>query len=1104
MTTRFDAEALIARMAEARPQAVALGEIVALAASVDRRLLRKARRELTGAGPEAEADLYFSELVLDRSPARFIFRPEAALALRRRLAARPAELQRAWALVSARHGTLPPTVRTEELLQWHALNGDTGAVRDLLRACVSTLVEQGRQGFAAWAIDAVARMDPLVRDHEEYRMLGLGAAMRTGARPQQIAELSDERLAEWLEWLAPDTGARTELGFTLVEGGIEFGPVGDKRYSETITLPGRFPQLLDIREAGGTSHALNLRATAPTFLETASNDLVITTEDGTRLRVRPPGQRFVNAERAPRVHISYDVETFGTRKSVELPFVIGVLGDFAGLAGERSPLAERRFRDIDATNFDQVMAQIGPLVRMSVPDEIGGGEPLSFELRFESMDDFTPDAIVRKVPQTADLITVRDALNDLMIAMDGKDSAQEMVTTILTDWRMILALADQVPLRFAGPLATARHDARKQFLQGNVQAALSMINFILLDRGARPEWGARLLQIESMMSAQDWIDARAHLDFDRTDRAQMPDDNAFLLAELSARTARCQLELKEFSQAEAHFRMALRHLDDAGLEAAELRSQLHNDLARIYNDEARIIRSAEAHRKAEAELKKAIDYQQRATSKVFFPHQLLPPAKRAPNRKSSVEALATQVITLVFGPRAEERKVRIWNALTGLSAILADEPQINFGEPFKTITCVIDWLDQQIGRMVNHILADPGFRQLESTWRGLEWLVGQTETGPDLKIRLFDLAESELLEATECDEPLSPGGIRGKLFREIYESEFSQFGGEPFTAILCDFGFGDSTLDLQVLRQMGAIGECARTTFIAPAAPEVLGIESWENIQDPRDIPADSLTLSGDNAATQAFRQSDASRHVALAMPPIFGRARYGKRSNPVERFAFDEDGPPLTISAIWPLGMCLTRAFRENGWLARISGAESGGTVSNLPLASFGGDTEPRVTQGQITDRRELALASAGLIPLVARKNSDSATFFSLPTLHNKAETRDARWVNSRRALPLELTHARFAHHLMCMHRDRIEKGLAPRDIEIQSTGWLLDYVSADDAGSDDARAVRPLRDASLLLGEDTKMPDYLLAELNISPAHQFDNFDYLISGSFPLPLEV
>lgn len=999
MTARFDAEALIARMTEARPQAVALGEIVALAASVDRRLLRKARRELTGAGPEAEADLYFSELVLDRSPARFVFRPQAALALRRRLAARPAALERAWALVSARHATLPPTVRTEELLQWHALNGDTGAVRDLLRACVSTLLEQGRQGFAAWAIDAVARMDPLVRDHEEYRMLGLGAAMRTGARPQQIAELSDERLAEWLEWLAPDTGARTELGFTLVEGGIEFGPVGDKRYSETITLPGRFPQLLDIREAGGTSHALNLRATAPTFLETASNDLVITTEDGTRLRVRPPGQRFVNAERAPRVHISYDVETFGARKSVELPFVIGVLGDFAGLAGERPPLAERRFRDIDATNFDQVMAQIGPLVRMSVPDEIGGGEPLSFELRFESMDDFTPDAIVRKVPQTNELMLARDGLRDLLAYMDGKDAAQAQVGAILANELWVLALGAETPSRFGRMHDEARREARKLLLAGSYDAALA--------------------RIESFLSENP--------------NTSLPSDENLLgkiregLRLTSGRQASGQIS----SHGEGKGRLATTKAMNALLWAAR-----------------------------------------------------------------------------AFRPRQTEREVNIKRTIAELCALLSDFPELNSGEPYETIDNVTEWLDALIGKQINHILADPGFRQLESTWRGLEWLVGQTETGPDLKIRLFDLGRDELRDASLCDQPLSPSGRKGTLFEQIYAVPFGQARGEPFTAVLCDFAFGDGEHDLAILRQLGAIGEYARTTFIAPAAPGTLGFARWEEIADPRDLRPDRLTLSGDNTATQAFRNEAASRHIVLTMPGLFGRVRYSNRDNPVESFAFEETAPPLVINAGWALGVRIARACTEYGWPVRFHGVESGGVVSGLPAATLSptddGSEHISVTEVMISDRREAELSEVGLMPLISKKNSDEAVFIGSQTLHRPGSDPDPEQSARNRLasrLPYQLVHARFAHYLMAMCRDRAVDTRQGSQLQADLDDWIHQYVTAAPESADERiRSRLPLKYAEVSVSPGD-VPGYYVAQVGIVAHHQLEGMDVPVMAQLLLP---
>lgn len=985
MNTVFDSEAAIARLARTRPEALALAEIVSLAASVDRALLRKARRTLTKAGPDAEVDLYFSDLVLDRNPARLVLRPEAAHALRRRLAQRPEQLERAWQLVASRHDRLPASVRTEELLQWHALNGDREAVRALLQACVSTLVEDRRPGFAAWAIDAVARMDPAVREHEEYRMLGLGAAMRTGARPQQIAELADERLAEWLEWLAPDTGERIELGFTLVEGGIEFGPASDPRYSQKINLPGRFPQMLDIREAGGRSHALNLRSATPTVLETTSKHLVITAEDGTRRRVRPPGQRFINPDRKPRVHIAYEVEVQPrARKSIELPYVIGVLGDFAGPAGKRPPLEERHFREIDADNFDRVMAQIAPQVRIAVPNEIAAHGMLECDLRFETMADFSPDAIVSKVPQTNELLQARRAVNDLLILMDGKQEANELIERILADDWLIMRLGLNALARFGRPHEKQRREARKLFLEGQIFRARELIESFL---PGNPD-------------------------------SSLPSDESFL---------------------------------------AMLRRSKREEFAeRVLPDPFGLTRKLRE---------------------------------------------LTETIPQAFRPRSQERQEQIERAIVDLCAILADYPQHNSGDPFNTIASVIDWLDALIGKQISHILADPGFRQLESTWRGLDYLVRQTKTGEQLKIKLFDLAESELLEASQCHEPLSPDGVRRPLYRNIYETEFGQLGGEPFTAILCDFAFGDGPHDLAILNMLGTIGKLARTYFIAPAAPSALGFESWAEVDDPRALAPDRLTLSEDRETTQAFRRDDASRHIVLTMPGMVARAPYSNRDNPVETFAFEEVGPPLMMNAGWALGACITRACTEYGWPARIRGVESGGVVSGLPSATFPPFEVPRVTEVLVSDRREAELSTLGLLPLLGIKHGDEAVFVGSQTLHIPGDDLDPATRALAYRLHYELIHARFAHYLMCMKRDWVADARESPQLQADFQDWLSQYVGEPEAGDEALRARYPLQHGGVSVEPDFDTPGYHVARLDIIPTFQLDGTPAITSGTFRLP---
>lgn len=444
MIAREQAEAAIHALHALNPEALRLAEAVSLAVHIDKRLLRAARLALTSAGPEAEADLHFSALVRDAAPSGLVFHPEAAFLLRRRLQEDPDRMARAWQVVAARHPQLPATLRTEEQLQWHALRGETETVQDLLRACIGAMVEQGRPGFAAWAIDAVARMDPAARGLDEYRMLGLGAALRTGASQRQLADLADDRLAEWLAWLAPPAADRVKVGLALVEGGVEFGPASDPRYRHRIELPRRFPQVLELRDAGsGRIHAVTLREQAVVFAATDATELVITAEDGSRRRLsRQTKSRFIREDRLPRVHLEYEAEHHGARQKVSLPFVLGVMADLSGHnRGGRPPLEGRQFVDFTAEDFAARMAAIAPKLRLKVADRLGGGEALDLSLTFRTMADFHPDALAEAVPQIAAVLRLRRQVSDLMIYMDGSEARQSALEDLLESPARMLAMA---------------------------------------------------------------------------------------------------------------------------------------------------------------------------------------------------------------------------------------------------------------------------------------------------------------------------------------------------------------------------------------------------------------------------------------------------------------------------------------------------------------------------------------------------------------------------------------------------------------------------------------------------------------------------------------
>lgn len=153
-------------------------------------------------------------------------------------------------------------------------------------------------------------------------------------------------------------------------------------------------------------------------------------------------QKFINRNRPPRVHIEYDVEIGDAQKKVELPFVMGVMADLTGKpAGEVTPVADRKFADIDVDNFDDVLKASKPRVAFNVPNTLTGEGNLAVEMTFESMDDFSPAAVARKVDALNKLLTARTELSNLLTYMDGKSKAEDLVGKLLQDPALLQALS---------------------------------------------------------------------------------------------------------------------------------------------------------------------------------------------------------------------------------------------------------------------------------------------------------------------------------------------------------------------------------------------------------------------------------------------------------------------------------------------------------------------------------------------------------------------------------------------------------------------------------------------------------------------------------------
>jgi type VI secretion system protein ImpB len=159
---------------------------------------------------------------------------------------------------------------------------------------------------------------------------------------------------------------------------------------------------------------------------------------------KPSSQKFIARNRAPRVQIEYDVELYGAQKKVQVPFVMGVMSDLSGDAKDPlAPVDDRKFMEIDIDNFDERMKSMKPRVAFTVPNTLSGQGNLAVDITFESMDDFSPAAVARKVDALSKLLEARQQLSNLITYMDGKAGAEELISKVLNDPALLKSLADK-------------------------------------------------------------------------------------------------------------------------------------------------------------------------------------------------------------------------------------------------------------------------------------------------------------------------------------------------------------------------------------------------------------------------------------------------------------------------------------------------------------------------------------------------------------------------------------------------------------------------------------------------------------------------------------
>jgi type VI secretion system protein ImpC len=425
-----------------------------------------------------------------------------------------------------------------------------------------------------------------------------------------------------------------------------------------------------------------------------------------------------------------------------------------------------------------------------------------------------------------------------------------------------------------------------------------------------------------------------------------------------------------------------------------------------------------------------------------------------------------------------------------------------------TISARIADIDQLLTVQLNEIMHASEFQKLEASWRGLHYLVSQSETSTMLKIRVMNASKEDLRKdlerASEFDQ--------SALFKKVYEEEYGTFGGAPYGALIGDYEFTRHSQDIAMLEKISQVAAGAHAPFISAASPELFNLDSFTDLGVPRDLAKGFDTV--EYAKWKSFRESEDSRYVGLCLPHTLMRLPYGPETVPVENFNFKEDVDGkqhmkyLWGNAAYSLGTRLTDAFATYGWCAAIRGVEGGGLVEGLPTHTFMTD-EGEValkcpTEIAITDRREKELSDLGFVPLVHCKGTDYAAFFGTQS-SQKAKKYDTDIANANARLSTQLQYilciSRFAHYLKAMMRDKVGSFMSRVDCERFLNSWISNYVTPDDTASPAVKAQFPLREARIDVSEVAGRPGVYKAAAFMRPHFQLDELSVSLRLVAELP---
>ena len=403
-----------------------------------------------------------------------------------------------------------------------------------------------------------------------------------------------------------------------------------------------------------------------------------------------------------------------------------------------------------------------------------------------------------------------------------------------------------------------------------------------------------------------------------------------------------------------------------------------------------------------------------------------------------------------------------------------------------------------VSEQVNQIIHNPKFKALEANWLSLDQLIKNTKFSSNIVLDFIDVGKDELAEDFENNAVDISGS---ELFKKLYVAEYDSFGGQPYGNIIGMYEIAHTPADEFWVRTMGRIAAACHAPYIGSVSPQFFGCQTMEELAAVQDLGG--LMNHPKYGSWNALRDSEEAAYIGLTLPRYVARLPYHPETNPAGDFPFTEeirggnDADYLWAPSSMLLAQKIVASFASSGWCQYLRGVKGGGLVTGLPVHTFNirGEEEIKIpVEIAIPDYRELEFANAGFIPLVYRKNSADACFFSTQSIKVAKQFKDPKdSENAQLVTNLCYTFSitRIAHYVKSFMRDNIGSTADETYVMDQLNNWLFQYVTTVTNPDDLTLRYYPFKAAAVNVVAREGSIGWYDAQISVLPHVQFEGMD-------------